>query len=146
MLITPNGAILLFSKAYGGHTSDVHIVHTSRSLEIIQSYDQIMANQGFKIKTDLTMSQYTLAISPSAACGAQMTNSQTKLTSAVANCRVYVEQAIKKLKDITTIKEEIHLPYLPIGDDIIKVCAALTNLKRPLKSLAFVRRIHFSPI
>ena len=75
-----------------------------------------------------------------------MTNSQTKLTSAVANCIVYVEQAIKKLKDITTIKEEIHLPYLPIGDNIIKVCAALTNLKRPLKSLAFVRRIHFSPI
>ena len=80
------------------------------------------------------MSQRTLAVPPSAACGTQMTTSQTHQTSAVANCRIYVEQAIKKLKDFRILKGEIRLLYLPIADYIIKVCSALTNLKRPLLS------------
>ena len=63
-----------------------------------------------------------------------MTTSQTKQTSNVANCRTYVEQAIKKLKDFQILKGKICLLYLPIADDIIKVFSALTNLKRPLKS------------
>lgn len=52
-----------------------------------------------------------------------MTTSQTKYTSTVVNCRIYVEQDIKKLKDFWILKGEIRLLYLPIADDnIIKVC------------------------
>ena len=56
-------------KAYGDCTSDAHIFHTSGFLKIIEPYDQTMADRGFKIKTELTMSQCTLAILPSAAHG-----------------------------------------------------------------------------
>lgn len=52
-----------------------------------------------------------------------MTTSQTKYASTVVNCRIYVEQDIKKLKDFWILKGEIRLLYLPIADDnIIKVC------------------------
>lgn len=67
--ITPNCAISWVSKAYGGHKNDVHIVRTCGFLNIIKPYDQIMADQRFKIKIDLAMSQCALAVPPSAACG-----------------------------------------------------------------------------
>ena len=41
-----------------------------------------MDGGGFIIKTDLAMSQCTLAIPQSVACGAKMTTSQAKQTSA----------------------------------------------------------------
>ena len=52
--ITPSGAVLWALKAQS--TSDVHIVCTSGFLKIIEPYDQIMADRGFKINTDLAMS------------------------------------------------------------------------------------------
>ena len=52
--ITPSGAVLRAIKAQG--TSDVHIVCTSGFMKIIEPYDQIMADRGFKINTGLAMS------------------------------------------------------------------------------------------
>ena len=49
------------------------------------------------------MSQCTLAIPPSAACDAQMTTSETKQTSTVTNYEIYVEEAIKILKDFPAL-------------------------------------------
>ena len=92
-----------------------------------------MADRGFKIKTDLAMLQCSLSIPPSAASGIQMCQSDVKKTSNIANVRIYVEQAIKRLKDYRILKNEIPLLYIPIFDDIVKVCAAFHNLKEPLK-------------
>ena len=131
--ITPNGSISWVSPAYGGRTSDVHIVQTSGFLKMLEPYDQIMADRGFKIKTILALYQCTLAIPPSGAKGVQFTSAQSKETSTVANVRIYVEQAIKNLKDYRILKTELQLLYLPIVDDIIRVCCALHNLKKPLK-------------
>ena len=47
--------------------------------------------------------QCTSAVPPSAA---QMTTSQTKQTSIVANCRIHVEQAIKKKRIFGYSKEK----------------------------------------
>ena len=131
--ITPNGSISWVSKAYGGRTSDVHIVRNSGFLRLLEPYDEIMADRGFKIKTDLALHQCLLCIPPSAAKGNQMTSSDCKKTSQIANVRIYVEQAIKKLKDFRILKNELMLLYFPVVDDIIKVCCALNNLKEPLK-------------
>ena len=121
------------SNAYGGRTSDVHIVRNSNFLQFLEPRDEVMADRGFKIKTDLAMYQCTLTIPPSAAAGVQMCNSDVQKTSSIANVRIYVEQAIKRLKDYRILKNEIPLLYLPIFDDIVRVCSALHNLKEPLK-------------
>ena len=102
------------SNAYGGRTSDVHIVRNSNFLQFLEPRDEVMADRGFKIKTDLAMYQCTLTIPPSAAAGVQMCNSDVQKTSSIANVRIYVEQAIKRLKDY-------------------RVCSALHNLKEPSK-------------
>ena len=98
-----------------------------------EGHDEVMADRGFKIKTDLAMYQCTLTIPPSAAAGVQMCNAGVQMTSSIANERIYVEQAIKRLKDYKILKNEIPLLCLPIFDDIVRVCSALHNLKEPLK-------------
>ena len=118
------------STAYRGRTSDVHIVRNSNFKQFLEPHDEIMADRGFKIKTYLAMIQCSLRIPPSAAAGVQMCQSDVNKTSSIANVRIYVEQAIKRLNRI--LKNEVPLLYLPIFDDIVKVCAALHNLKEPL--------------
>ena len=80
-----------------------------------------MVDRGFKTKTNLALQQCTLDIPPSA-------NQATSVT----NVRIYVEHAIKIMKDCRILKNEIQLLYLAIADDIIKVCVALNNLKKKL--------------
>ena len=130
--ITPNGATAWISPLYGGRTSDVHIVRKSGFLNIIEPMDQIMADRGFKIKTDLAMQQCTLCIPPSAAKGVQMVASDVKQTSNIANVRIYVEQAIKRIKDFRILKTQQPLLYLPLMNDIVQLCGALVNLRQPL--------------
>ena len=55
-------------------------------------------------------------------------------TSRVANARIYVEQAIRKLKEFQILKNELPISLLPVVNDIVKVCAALVNFQKPLVS------------
>eukprot|EP00112_Aurelia_sp_Birch-Aquarium-sp1_P010874 Seg2301.6 transcript_id=Seg2301.6/GoldUCD/mRNA.D3Y31 product="THAP domain-containing protein 2" protein_id=Seg2301.6/GoldUCD/D3Y31 len=126
------GAISWISPGYGGRCSDVFIVRDSGFLDILEPYSQVMADRGFKIKTDLAMVRCTLCIPPSAAKGVQMTEGDVKETSQIANVRIFVEQAIKRMKDYRILKTELSLLLLPICDDIVKVCCSLCNLKEPL--------------
>ena len=132
--ITPNGAVSWLSPLYGGRTSGTHIVRDIGFLGILEPFDQVMAERGFKIKTDLAMKQCSLAIPPSAAKGAQILSNDVKETSNIANVRIYVEQAIGRLKDFRILKLQHSLLSFPIMKNILYVCATLANLKRPLAS------------
>ena len=76
--ITPNGAITYVSSCYGGRASDVFIVRNSGFLQwmiehwMIEPYDEIMADRGFKIKEDLMMHMATFCIPPSCASSMQL--------------------------------------------------------------------------
>ena len=94
------------------------------------------SDRGFKIKTDLAMKQCTLATPPSAAKGAQMLPNDVKEIKDVqiANVHIYVEQAIEQLKNSQILKLQQPLLYLPIMNNVLYVCATLTNLRRPMAS------------
>ena len=96
--ITPNGALSWASPCYGGRTTDIYIVQDSGFLDILKPYDTVMADCGFKIKSDLTFHRCFLAIPPSAAKGNQMTSNDIRETSKVANVRIFVEKAIARIK------------------------------------------------
>ena len=119
--ITPNGAVSWLSPLYGGWASAIHIVRGSGFLEILEPFDQIMADRGFKIKTDLAMKQCALAILPSAAKGAQMLSNDVKETSTIANVRIYIEQAIGRLKDFRILKLQQPLLNLLVMNNIMYV-------------------------
>ena len=91
-----------------------------------------MADRGFKIEEMLGFYQCTLTIPPSKCGELQMSEEQVKRTSRIANARIYVEQAMKRLKDYQILNNEIPVTLISLSDDIVKVCAALSNLQEPL--------------
>ena len=56
--ITATRSISWLSPIYGGRAHDVTIVRDNGFLDWLDSFDPIMADRGFKIKTDLAMKQF----------------------------------------------------------------------------------------
>ena len=130
--ITPNGMISFVSPCFGGRASDKFIVQKSGFLNNVEPYDQIMADRGFKIREDLMLFQATLAIPPSTTGNQQMLGKDVQETSRIANVRIYVEQAIGRLKHFKMLKDELPITCLPLCDDIVITCCSLCNLMPPL--------------
>ena len=122
--ITPTGAISWVSPVYSGRVSDVTIVRDSGFLELLDPFDQVMADRGFKIKTDLAAKQCTLAK------GIQMRANDAQTTSRIANVRIQVERVIKRFKEFSIFSSsDLPVQLAPVYKEMIIICAALTNLK-----------------
>ena len=130
--ITPNGAISYVSPTYGGRATDIFIVKDSGFLDLLQPFDEVMADRGFKIKEELMMRMASLCIPPSKAASMQMLPADVKKTSNIANVRIYVEQAIGRMKVFSILKHELPISLLSEADDIVRVCCSLCNLLPPL--------------
>ena len=91
-----------------------------------------MADKGFNIPDVLAYRQCTLSMPPFEKNGVQMSEKYVKKTSRVANARIYVENAIERLKQFRTLKMELPVTFIPIIDDILACCCILTNLSEPL--------------
>ena len=91
-----------------------------------------MADRGFKIEDLLAFYQCTLARPPSTQKNLQLNEIDVAKISRVANARIYVEQAIRQLKEFQILKNELPISLLPLVNDIVKVCAALVNFQKPL--------------
>ena len=74
------------------------------------------------------MSMATLCIPLSCAASMQMLPSDVRKTSNIVNIRIYVEQAIGRIKLFRILKHELPITLLPLVDDIVRVCCALCNL------------------
>ena len=97
--ITPNGAVSYVSPAYGGRATDIFIVKDSSFLNLLEPYDEVMADRGFKIREELMMRMSTLCIPQSKAAAKQMLPaSDVRKTSSIANVRIYVEEAIGRMR------------------------------------------------
>ena len=130
--ITPNGAFNFVSKAWGGRTSDVHVTRESGFYDILEQHDEVMADRGFTIAEDLLLQHAKLHIPPGKRGQEQFSKSEVKKTKVIANLRIYVEQAIRRLKTFRLIKNELPISMLSNLDNIITVCAAICNLYKPL--------------
>ena len=100
-----------FSNTYGGRASDIFRVEDSRFCNRLQPHDQVMADRGFKINDLLAFHQCSLTIPPSKHGNLQMSALDVQETSLIANVRIYVEQAIKRVKDFDILKKELPLVY-----------------------------------
>ncbi|XP_071177782.1 uncharacterized protein [Mytilus edulis] len=130
--ITPNGMFSFVSNCYGGRASDKFITKDCGFYLKLEPNDQVMADRGFKIKEDLMTVQAKLAIPPSTCGSLAMCATAVTETSRIANVRIYVEQAIGRLKTFRFLKHEIPIACLPVSDDIVVTCCAICNLLDPL--------------
>jgi hypothetical protein len=130
--IAPNGSISYLSEAWGGRASDRTIVLESGFLDLIEPTDEVMADRGFPIKSDLVMKRAKLIIPPPGQGAEQMTPESVLKTKQVANVRIHVERAIGRLKYFHILKHTIPITLTPLCNEILTICAALTNLLPPL--------------
>ena len=108
---------------------EAHILRDSGFFNLLKPFE----DRGFKIKTHLALiKQGFSSIPPSAAKGSQMVKNDVHDTSNIANVGIYVEQAIRRLKDFRILKHQQALLYLPILNDTLQVISGLVNFKRHL--------------
>ena len=62
----------------------------------------------------------------------QMAEKDVRKTQEVANRRIYVEQAIRRIKCFKFLQEEVPITLIHMLDDAVKIAAGLCNLRCPL--------------
>jgi hypothetical protein len=87
-----------------------------------------MADKGFTIAEELLVRRARLYIPPGKRGQEQMTRKEVQKTKEIANLRIFVEQAIRRLKTFTILKNEMPITLLDKFDDIVTICAAICNL------------------
>ena len=132
VVITPRGRIGFLSSAWGGKASDVYITGNSGFLDLVEEYDSYMADRGFPIAADLLERKAELLIPPGARGSEQMTAQQVEKTQKIANLRIHVERAIRRLKLYKIFTGILPITLLPLIDDMLTCCAGLCNLQNPL--------------
>jgi hypothetical protein len=129
--IAPHGQIMFISRAYGGRCSDKYITNDSGFLDYLQSGDEIMADRGFTIQDLLFPMRVKLNIPAFTKGRKQLPAEEVIKTRRIANVRIHVERAIRRLKVFKIISGTVPVTSLKQLDKILIVCAALVNL-RPL--------------
>ena len=130
--ISPRGLFNFISECFGGRATDKYIVHQSGFLDMIEEYDQIMADNGFCIQEELMLRRAELVKPPPAQGFDQATSMNVLTTKKVANLRIHVERAIQRLKTFRILSGTYPITMLSLLDDIINICAALCNLEAKL--------------
>jgi hypothetical protein len=129
--ITPNGMFSDVSPCYGGRASDTFIFNNCAFVSWLEPNDQVMADIGFKVKEDLMVVQARLIIYSSKHLW-ESSYVFRRCIRNLLNVRIYVEQAIERLKTFRFLKNEIQISCLPVCDDIVVVCCSVCNLLDPL--------------
>ena len=62
----------------------------------------------------------------------QLTEEDVRETKRIANIRIYVEQAIKRIKDYNIMNVVLPLTELTLFDDYVITCSVFVNLLNPL--------------
>ena len=94
----------------------------SKFYNILEPYDAVMADRG------VTIAEGNM---PGKHGQKQFTKADVQKTKTIANVRIFVEQAIRRLKTFRIITNELPISLIGNLDNII-VCAALCNLYKPL--------------
>ena len=130
--INPNGFINFVSAGWVGRSSDNHVTEHCGFLDILEPYDKVMGDRGFQIQKMLAQRFVTLVIPPGRKGEYQMLDSDVAKTQEVANRRIYVEQAIRRVKTFGMLQREVPITLIHSIDDVMTIAAGACNLRVPL--------------
>lgn len=129
--VTPAGLVNFVSRVYGGRVSDRHITDKSDLLPRIDPTMTVMADKGFTI-SDLMPLGVDLNIPPRIPSDRQMTSREFFKTAHIAQARIVVEMKMEQIKNYEILNRTIPITEMPLAEQYIFICAALTNLLPPL--------------
>lgn len=87
----------------------------SMILIFLEQRDEVMADRRFTISEDLLLRPPKLHVPPGKCGQEQFSKSEVKKTKEIANLRIYVEQAIRRLKTFCLIKNELPISTRYVG-------------------------------
>lgn len=94
---------------------------------MIDAGDVFLTYIGFILKEDL-LRHASLEI-PHQTREKSNTPEQVAKTKVIANARIHVERAIRRMKTFLILGEQLQSAMIPLVDDIIEVIAAFVNLR-----------------
>jgi hypothetical protein len=129
------GGITFASLAYPGKISDNDITAESiLKLNLLDEGDDVVVDKGFTIHHLLFEKLIGTWMPPKkdkdAVCFDQ---AQVQMTSKIANKRIHVERAMKRIKAFSYLKRTIPVSQFDLISHIVFVVAMLSNLQPPLK-------------
>ena len=126
--VTPNGCVSFISPLYVGSISDVELTRASGFLaQLEQKYGiAIMADRGFTVKDMLKEIGVELNIPPFMEGRKQLPVQEGRH---IASVRIHVERAIGRMKNFSILKETMPILLAQLSNQIVCVCAYLTNFK-----------------
>ena len=129
--IAPSGQITYLSKLFVGSISDREIVKKSGFLDLIEWKDNVMADRGFNIR-DLLLRKNAYLNIPAFSDGKQLSARAVGKSRKIASVRIHVERAMERLKNFKIIQGVIPLQLKNSLNQIMLICAVLSNLQEPL--------------
>uniref|UniRef100_A0A8C1LEM9 Uncharacterized protein n=1 Tax=Cyprinus carpio TaxID=7962 RepID=A0A8C1LEM9_CYPCA len=121
------GLVMFISAAYGGRCSDKFITCDSGILKYLHPGDEVMVDRGFLIR-DFLFERKVNMIIPHFANKTQLTEEKVTCSCRIANVRIHVERAIRRLKVYKVLSQTLPINLMPKIDKILRICAALVNL------------------
>ena len=131
MSITPTGVFNYVGKAWGGRTSDRHIVEHDSFLDLVLPDDLVIADKGFTIGDLLAKKQAFLNIPPFLR-NEQFNPSEVQYTREIAEVRIHVERAIGRAKQFHILDSVVPISLSDRITSIFRVCCFLCNFQKPL--------------
>lgn len=130
--ITPSGSISYISKCWGGRASDKHITQEDDFLAHLEYGDQVLADRGFLIDEEVANCGAELIIPSFTKGKKQLSQREVEISRKIARVRIHVERAIRRLKHFSILGDIFPIALMQHADDIVTICAAITNLQGPL--------------
>lgn len=96
--ITLWGSVCFCSKLYPGGTSDPEIFRKSGAAELVKPGDRIMVDKGFLIDEDVVVRGGVVIRPAFKTANTHFNPQQVESSRKIASVRIYVEQAIKRIK------------------------------------------------
>ncbi|KAK7475078.1 hypothetical protein BaRGS_00033691 [Batillaria attramentaria] len=93
--------------------------------------DEIMADRGFTIE-DWVFEKHAKLNIPAFSHGHQLTEEEVASTRRLANVRIHVERAIRRLKVFKILRDTLPVSMADDFDCVLRICAALVNLRGDL--------------
>lgn len=133
--IAPSGLISFLSPVYGGRTSDKMITEQSKILDKLDPFsDAVMVDKGFMIEEECLQNYIEMIRPPFLKDKKQLTPKEADENKKIARARIHVERTIQRFKMFKIVNSKVQHNLLCYFDCIVKVVAALVNLKSPVLS------------
>ena len=132
IVIAPNSFIQYISPIYAGTISDKELTRCCGYLDMMEPYSEIMVDKGFNITVECAARRIYISVPPGKRGQSQMLTNDIEQTHKVANVRILVEQVISQLKNFRMLSHEIPLNMIVYMDDVLQICAAITNFQTPI--------------